>query len=106
MMHQCVVICALAALKFVAGAETETVLATTCVGRFTIAGETCEAISAFAHCLALTAPSDEFRQGAEKALANAQTTTPGCDLRVNPSISIVNREVRLFDASEFFMFSC
>ena len=88
------VVCALAALQFAAGQTLETEKAATCLGHFTLAGKTCDGISAFAHCLALTDINDPFRANAEKLLVEAQLATQGCKLRVKPSIKVVDRQVR------------
>ena len=92
-MRQYVVICAIAALQTAAGKDTERVEAATCLGRFTIAGKSCDTISAFAFCLAQSDPDDKFRASADNALAEAQSAVPNCDLRVTPSIKVVDREV-------------
>jgi hypothetical protein len=54
----------------------------------------CEAIAAFAKCLASTKSDDPSLVRAEKALAEAQEKTTGCDITVAPSFHVVDREVR------------
>jgi hypothetical protein len=88
-------ICAIAVLQIAAGQQLETEQAASCIGRFVSAPKNCGSISAFAHCVALTKSSDSFRANAEKLLAESQVDIPDCDLKVTPSIKVVDRELRV-----------
>ena len=58
------------------------------------AEEGCVAIQTFALCLAQVRAEDPNLVSAEKLLGTAQEETKGCDIQVNPSFKVVNREVR------------
>ena len=61
----------------------------------TTAEEGCLAIQTFALCLANVKVGDPNIGNAEKLLGTAQEETKGCDIQVNPSFKVVDREVSL-----------
>jgi hypothetical protein len=63
------------------------------------ATDPCVPMNSFAVCLAKAAPGDKFATTAAAALEKAQAATQGCDLKVAPSMTVVDREVSACDDS-------
>jgi hypothetical protein len=82
---------ALCVVTFVTAEESPS--ASDCTFQHIDAVAGCEAIAAFAKCLASTRKDDPNKQSAFKALTKAEETTPGCDITVTPTLSVVDREV-------------
>jgi hypothetical protein len=59
------------------------------------ATDPCIPMATFAICLSKTAPGDKYAASAGAELEAAQTKTQGCDIKVTPSMTVVDREVSL-----------
>jgi hypothetical protein len=82
----------------VLGARAEEVLdAGECLlsyrGELLGATDLCIPMAAFAKCLSKVAPGDKNAATASAELQEAQVRTQGCNLKVTPSMTIVDREV-------------
>jgi hypothetical protein len=84
----------IAALSAVTFTTAEELSAAQCTLKHARADAGCDALSNFAKCLASTSIGDPDRVSSEEVLVSAQANTPGCDITVAPSFSVVDREVR------------